>query len=161
MKVSQCHNAKSRDNLLLESNVIRDFVKDIDHLAILHPTDIEITEIGLRVEGHRLIQIIQRMGGLISVHSIRGQGACFRLELNAVSDSAAEKPKDISAKSMSTKSGRILIIDDDPLVARSIKRMLRRYQVTTVQDGSTALELAAGEDFDLKSLIREINDFRL
>ena len=46
---------------------------------------------------------------------------------------------------------RVLVIDDEPAVSRTIQRMLgRKHQLTTVSDARIALEaLRAGEEYDV------------
>lgn len=47
-------------------------------------------------------------------------------------------------------SGRILIVDDDVFVRKSLKRALGTYEVVLAQDGEQALEiLATAEPFDV------------
>lgn len=59
---------------------------------------------------------------------------------------------------MKKKKGRILVLDDDPVVNLSCKRILgaEGYSITTVEKGETALNKLAKEDFDLL-----ISDVRL
>jgi CheY-like chemotaxis protein len=49
------------------------------------------------------------------------------------------------------KRGRILVIDDEPIIGAAVRRTLRKeHDVTVVTDGREALELiAGGEGFDL------------
>lgn len=44
---------------------------------------------------------------------------------------------------------RVLLIDDDEMVAVSTKRVLAQHQVTTVSDGARGIELALAEPFDV------------
>ena len=44
---------------------------------------------------------------------------------------------------------RILLVDDEPYVRRSMMRMLRDYEVTAASNGREALALVDDEDFDL------------
>ncbi len=44
---------------------------------------------------------------------------------------------------------RILVVDDDELLGRAVKRMLMPYDVTLASGGGEALEEVAEEDFDV------------
>jgi len=44
---------------------------------------------------------------------------------------------------------RILVVDDDELLGRAVKRMLMPYDVTLAYGGSEALEEVVEEDFDV------------
>jgi CheY-like chemotaxis protein len=59
---------------------------------------------------------------------------------------------------MAKEKGRILVLDDDPVVTLSCKRILgaEGYSISTVEKGNEALEKLAKEDFDLL-----ISDVRL
>jgi CheY-like chemotaxis protein len=53
-------------------------------------------------------------------------------------------------RTMAVPPGRILIVDDDPAVRASLKRLLdRKYAVTVATDGREALELLACESFEV------------
>ena len=56
------------------------------------------------------------------------------------------------------EKGRILVLDDDPIVTLSCKRILgaEGYSISTVEKGEDALNKLAKEDFDLL-----ISDVRL
>lgn len=44
---------------------------------------------------------------------------------------------------------RVLIVDDEPLVARTLARLLARHDVSVAGDGATALSLCRGQEFGL------------
>lgn len=55
---------------------------------------------------------------------------------------------------MATKSLDILVVDDEPSICLLLKELLTRFghSVTTCQDGTSAVELAAEQHFDLAFL---------
>jgi PAS domain S-box-containing protein len=97
--------------------------------------------------------IITRHGGSISVDSKVGQGTVFRFLLPACA-AAAEAP--VRETAPSRVGGRVLIMDDDPVVTRILTRMLKRQgcECAEVLDGEAALSAyaqaeAAGRRFSL------------
>jgi CheY-like chemotaxis protein len=45
--------------------------------------------------------------------------------------------------------GRILVVDDEPLVARAVRRLLAGHEIVVASDGQEALEICARETFDV------------
>jgi two-component system cell cycle sensor histidine kinase/response regulator CckA len=98
------------------------------------------------------LSIVTQHGGYIMVDSQLGRGATFRLYLPAQEEAGLpEKP--VEAKPLEGH-GRILVMDDDPLVREVMDKMLRKlgYEPVFAQEGREALELyargqASGEPF--------------
>jgi len=89
--------------------------------------------------------LIADMGGSLDVSSRPGH-TCFRATFVA---SKPEKQQPSSSEPSQSEDARILVIDDDPRVARGIKLMLRRHKVTLAEDGPTALTLVKNHVYDL------------
>jgi len=97
--------------------------------------------------------VVQRHGGHITVDSTLNVGTTFNILLPA-----SEKIGCASAKHSAVPirgTGRVLVMDDDPLIQSSLKRMLTRlgYTVVVSPDGGDAIEkyrnsLANGQAFD-------------
>ncbi|BDG10130.1 ATP-binding response regulator [Anaeromyxobacter paludicola] len=92
--------------------------------------------------------LVDGMGGVISVESELGRGTTFTLDLPPATAEQTELPL---ASPPGRRRGRILIVDDEPLVLSSIRRTLEpEHEVETLSDPRAAVErLAAGEHFDL------------
>mgnify|MGYP005853666467 CR=1 FL=1 len=85
--------------------------------------------------------IAQAHGGDLRVHSIPGQGTIFTLHLPAARRAAAEPEY---------RQRRVLVVDDEDLVAETFRRMLERegVLVSRAASGSEALAKAKEADFD-------------
>ena len=95
--------------------------------------------------------IVQSHGGAIQVASIPGQGTTFDVYLPAASGAAA--PTRPGAGTALKGKGRILFVDDEELLVRSVKSMLERlgFSVSSTTDPQEALTLFRDHpmDFDL------------
>ena len=97
-------------------------------------------------------EIVTSMGGAIAVDSKVGEGTTMRVTLPiapvrpaAVSRTASILP----AVAPDTRRKRILIVDDEPLVARALKRALRAHDVTVAVGGVAAIEALRTTSFDV------------
>ncbi len=96
--------------------------------------------------------IVRSLGGEISVRSAPGQGSAFTVTLPA--SSVRLPPKSSVPRSLSPpglRRGRILIVDDEISVARTLRALLQNeHEVTLADSGNQALEaIISGEPFDV------------
>jgi two-component system cell cycle sensor histidine kinase/response regulator CckA len=96
--------------------------------------------------------IVTSLGGEIAVDSHVGKGTTFRISLPGVAEPPpATREKPPTLRPPTVRQGRVLVVDDDPLVGASLRRVLsREHDVTVVTNGKEALEvLLAGSTFDV------------
>lgn len=104
------------------------------------------TGLGLAIS-HR---IISELGGTIHVESQLGKGTTVRVSLpEARAKRATIRP--LRARPAPSRRARVLVVDDEPLILKVVKRTLgREHDVLTTLAATDALaRLRAGEKFDV------------
>jgi two-component system, cell cycle sensor histidine kinase and response regulator CckA len=93
--------------------------------------------------------IVTSMGGEIQVESAPHQGSLFRVVLPAFG--ATGKAQSRGSEPEPSRSGRILVVDDDAYVAAAISRALRpQHELESVTSAREALaRMGQGQRFDL------------
>jgi CheY-like chemotaxis protein len=94
--------------------------------------------------------IVNAMGGAITVTSESGHGATFRVVLPAARASATQAaPVPVPPKAIAPR-GTVLVVDDEASVGDVLRRVLRGHDVTAVTSAAEALaRLDAGERYDV------------
>jgi CheY-like chemotaxis protein len=105
------------------------------------------TGLGLAIS-HR---IVTALGGDIQVESEVGQGTTFRVVLPAVDAAVIAQPATATFASKAARRARILVVDDEPMIAAVIRRMLgSEHEVVTVVNAVDALaRIGSEEPFDI------------
>jgi signal transduction histidine kinase len=92
--------------------------------------------------------IVASLGGEMTIDSAPGRGTTVRVQLPQTPQQAPAPA--VTVPAARTLHGRILIIDDQEVLRRSMQRVLRGHQTTCAATGREALDLiAGGDEFDL------------
>jgi PAS domain S-box-containing protein len=96
-------------------------------------------------------RIVTDMGGELTVASTVGIGTVFRVALPVVDAEQYRSPAPAMVPLVAASRGRLLVVDDEPAVLRSVSRMLSRdHEVVALNDAREALALCVeGATFDL------------
>ncbi len=98
--------------------------------------------------------IVTRAGGRIDVESAPGVGTTFTVRLPRAESQRAPTASPSARPRARARGGvaNVLVIDDEELVGRSIRRALRSHDVQVVTTGRDAIRLLTGQesaDFDI------------
>jgi len=106
----------------------------------------EGTGLGLFVS----LGILRSFGGDIEVESEIGKGTTMRVSLPASESVELPEPSPSQDMPVTPRRARILVVDDDPVVARAMRRMLREHDVSIALDARHALNaFEQSESFDV------------
>ena len=96
-------------------------------------------------------RIVSALGGQVTVESKLGVGSTFRVLLPTADVVPASSPPKRSSSQPPPRRGRVLVVDDEPMVALAVQRTLEaQHDVSVVHRAQDALAmLEAGERFDV------------
>ncbi len=99
------------------------------------------TGLGLSVSRN----LVKRLGGDLRIESEVGRGTEVTIALPAAPTFGADRVQ-TSRPPIAVAARRVLVIDDDPLVLRAVKRQLRGHDVVCASGGEAGLELLTTDD---------------
>jgi signal transduction histidine kinase len=96
-------------------------------------------------------QTVADHGGRLTVQSTPGEGTVFRVFLPVGNSTVVTQVPPASPGTPAQVSGRVLVIDDEPLIGRVIRNSLKtEHEVVVVETAGAAIaRLDVGEKFDL------------
>ncbi len=102
----------------------------------------EGTGLGLSI----CLNIVTGLGGEIVAESAMGRGTTVRVVLPAANLEPGEPEKEpVTSRPPAGRRGRVLVVDDDPMIGKTLGRGLDdEHDVTVVTDGEQALDLLLG-----------------
>lgn len=91
-------------------------------------------------------RIVERLGGRIELTSAPGEGCKVTVVLRAAENAARES---LPFQRVEAQQLKVLVIDDEPRVARSLARLLKGHDCVIEHGGRAGLDRAQREPFDL------------
>ena len=107
--------------------------------------------IGLAV----VVGILRGHGGAATVESKLGVGTVFRVFLPIATEAALPQAISVAPLPKASRSGTVLVVDDEPMVCRTAASELRRegFAVLTARDGLEAVEVFRAQQQEIRLVL--------
>jgi two-component system cell cycle sensor histidine kinase/response regulator CckA len=103
--------------------------------------------------------IVTTAGGHVEVETQLGHGTTFHIHLPVTDKPLASLTDEVRGTDPEASPGTVLVVDDNDAVRDFVVRLLERagHRVLQTNDGNDALELVAGELYDIDLLITDLS----
>jgi PAS domain S-box-containing protein len=89
--------------------------------------------------------IVSALGGEITVVTASGEGTAFTIWLPAAKPGEVKPGPSAHPEPKASRRGSVLVVDDEPTIGSSIRRILHDHEVTQTLSATEALELLTGD----------------
>lgn len=86
-------------------------------------------------------RIIAELNGELEVQSTPGEGSVFRVILPIAAETPSMELDAVVIPLPSHRSGKVLVVDDEPIITSIVCRILKEHDVTAVHSAADAIEL--------------------
>ena len=94
-------------------------------------------------------QLVTAIGGEITVDTELGAGTTFAVLLPAIAQPARSVQPAVARNLPPPRRGRVLIVDDEQIVATTFRRALKHHDVTATDPSDAARRISEGQEFDV------------
>ncbi len=110
-----------------------------------------------------MLGIVRAHRGTLTVDSEPGVGSCFTVYLPSTDPGSSDAIATPAPSPSATRDVRVLVVDDELLVRKVVRRMLERahYRVVTAVDGLDALEIFERERHEFDCVVLDLGMPRL
>jgi len=101
--------------------------------------------------------VVENHGGVVTIDSVLGEGTTISIHLPATTSESSEE-EIVEEQSETIASGKILVIDDEALIRKTLFRMLSSvgYEVVTADSGEMGLELFRDSYSDIDLVLLDL-----
>ncbi len=89
--------------------------------------------------------IVRQLGGTIEVQSALGEGTTFTVRLPPLPPPLDEESPEDEANFVPAEAGRILVVDDEPLIVSAFRRVLQDVDLAVALSGREAIEILSDD----------------
>ncbi len=93
--------------------------------------------------------LVANMGGTLTFESKKGQGTTFTLKLPPAGTWKVDLRLQPKRAVSSEARAKILVVDDEPFIGKSLRRIFKGHEIITADSGKEAIDILQRETFDV------------